>query len=80
MDKKTNNMKNAIILNGKIYKVEHTNNIAGLGPDPCILCDKTIRKKCEDANGNVIQPCRIFNKGHYLAHFKKVMPSKPNHK
>lgn len=73
-------MKNAIILNGKIYKVVRTNNSTGLGPDPCNLCDKTIRKKCEDANGNDIQPCRIFNRGYHLAHFKKVLPSKQNQK
>lgn len=65
-------MKNGIIINGHAYKVIRTNDIAGLGPDPCSLCDKTIKRKCEQFNGDKKMPCEIFNKGYYLAHFKKI--------
>ena len=62
-------MKNAIILNGTAYEVVRTRSIAGLGPDPCELCDKTMRRICE--NGS-LQPCDLFHRGNDLAHFKKV--------
>lgn len=60
--------KNAIIYKGKTYPVVLTNNIAGLGPDPCALCEPTIRRACKH---DYFEPCTIFNKGHHLAHFGK---------
>lgn len=65
-------IKNAIILNGTTYKVVRTNNIAGLGPDPCTLCDPAVKRRCGPDGYPDHQPCRMFNHGHYLAHFKKV--------
>ena len=61
-------LKNAIVYKGKTYPVVRTNNIAGLGPDPCNLCNPVIRRACED---DYLQPCRIFNRGYHLAHFGK---------
>ena len=69
------NLKNAIILNGTTYKVIRTNNIAGLGPDPCSLCDPTMKRRCGPEGYADLQPCRVFNRGHMLAHFKKVKKS-----
>lgn len=65
-------MKNGIIINDKTYKVVRTNNIAGLGPDPCSLCAKEVKRKCQPQGYADIQPCRMFNSGHRLAHFEKV--------
>lgn len=65
-------IKNAIILNGTTYKVVRTNNIAGLGPDPCTLCDPAVKRRCQPVGYPDYQPCQIFNRGHMLAHFKKV--------
>lgn len=62
-------IKNAIILKGKTYKVVRTLSVAGLGPDPCALCDRTIYKICWKHN---MQPCDMFSTDRYLAHFKKV--------
>ena len=61
-------LKNAIVYKGKTYPVVRTNNIAGLGPDPCGLCDPVIRRACKE---DYFQPCRIFNRGYHLAHFGK---------
>lgn len=67
----------AIILNNIVYTVVRTNNIAGFGPDPCSLCDKTVKRRCCQPDGYAdIQPCKMFNRGHMLAHFKKVDDSK----
>lgn len=60
--------KNAIVYKGKTYPAVLTNNIAGLGPDPCSLCDPAIKRACYK---NYHEPCRIFNRGHHLAHFGK---------
>ena len=68
-------MKNAIIINGTIYKAVRTNNIAGLGPDPCSLCAKEVKRKCQPQGHADIQPCRMFNRGHMLAHFVKKKTS-----
>lgn len=57
---------NQIIIDNQVYVVRRTNNIAGLGPDPCSLCD--LRKKCEI---EYVQPCRLFHRGYHLAHFVK---------
>lgn len=70
-------VKNAIILNGKTYKVVRTSNIAGLGPDPCTLCDPTVKHRCQQPVGYPNhQPCQMFNHGHMLAHFKKERDEK----
>ena len=67
------NIKNAIIINGITYKVVRTNNIAGLGLEPCDLCHPDIKRRCKKPVGYPnLQPCRIFNRGHMLAHFRKV--------
>ena len=68
MDKKTP-PKDAIVLNGTTYKVVRNNCIGGLGPDPCSLCAPAVARKCRKDD---LQPCRMYNKGHFLAHFKKV--------
>lgn len=60
--------KNAIVYKNKTYPVVLTNNIAGLGPDPCALCDPAIKRACKR---DYFEPCRIFNRGHHLAHFGK---------
>ena len=62
-------IKNALVINGVTYKAVRTNNIAGLGPDPCSLCDKKVKKLCQDRN---TMPCDLFHKGHRLAHFVKI--------
>lgn len=68
---------NGIIINGKTYKVVRNNNIAGLGPNPCDLCDPAIKRRCFQPVGYPdYQPCRVFNRGHMLAHFKKVKDEK----
>ena len=73
MEKKQNVIpNNAIILDGKTYKVVRTNNIAGLGPDPCSLCDPGMKRRCLRPASMDLEPCKIFNKGHFLAHFKKI--------
>lgn len=65
-------MKNGIIINGKAYKAVRTNNIAGLGPDPCSLCAKEVKRKCQPKGYADIQPCNVFSRGYMLAHFEKV--------
>ena len=65
-------MKNGIIINGKAYKAVRTNNIAGLGPDPCSLCAKEVKRKCQPKGYADIQPCIVFSSGHMLAHFEKT--------
>lgn len=60
------------MLNGTVYKVVRTNNVCGLGPDPCELCDKSLRKRCKNPTGKDIQPCELYHKGYFLAHFEKT--------
>lgn len=69
MNKATKQIKNALVINGVTYKAVRTNNIAGLGPEPCSLCDKKVKKLCQDRN---TMPCDLFHKGYMLAHFVKI--------
>lgn len=64
--------KNAIIVNGIIYKAVKKNYVPGLSPDPCSLCDPNMKRKCQRTMGTDVQPCELFNHGHKLTHFKKV--------
>ena len=68
--------KNAIIINGVTYKVVRTNDIAGLGPDPCSLCDPSVKRRCQPRGYAEYQPCEIFNHGYMLAHFKRMKEEK----
>lgn len=60
-------MKNGIVIDGKTYKAVRTTYIPGLGQSPCTLCDIKVRRLCESDD---VQPCRLFNRGYKLAHFK----------
>lgn len=65
--------KNAIIINGIIYRAVKKNHVPGLSPDPCSLCDIGMKRKCMSPMGYANkQPCELFNHGHQLTHFKKV--------
>ena len=60
-------VKNGIVINGKSYKAVRTTYIPGLAQSPCTLCDITVKRLCESDD---VQPCRLFNRGYKLAHFK----------
>ena len=68
MEKKSANLKNAIIINGTVYAAKRMNYVPGLGlPGPCDRCD--LLQKCENRD---VQPCRLYNSGSRLAYFKKI--------
>lgn len=65
-------VKNGIILNGKTYRAVRTNNVLGTSPDPCMLCDPSVKRRCQHPYGYPDkQPCKMFNSGYMLAHFEK---------